>query len=112
MTATEIADLLQRAAADHFPHVEAPPAFLSDLAQLADGDVRQGLNLLELSVSLATREAGVGRLHQGLLKELAGANPLRFDKRGDAFFDQISALHKSIRGSNPDAALYLSLIHI
>ncbi len=106
VTATEIADLLQRAAADHFPHVEAPPAFLSDLAQLADGDVRQGLNLLELSVSLATREAGVGRLHQGLLKELAGANPLRFDKRGDAFFDQISALHKSIRGSNPDAALY------
>ena len=106
VTATEIADLLQRAVADHFPHVEAPPEFLGDLARLADGDVRQGLNLLELSVSLATREGGVCRLHQGLLDEMAGANPLRFDKRGDAFFDQISALHKSVRGSNPDAALY------
>jgi len=48
VTAAEIAGLLQRAAADHFPHVEAPPEFLGDLARLADGDVRQGLNLLEL----------------------------------------------------------------
>lgn len=106
VTAAEIAGLLQRAAADHFPHVEAPPEFLGDLAGLADGDVRQGLNLLELSVSLAAREGGGPRLHEGLLNEVAGANPLRFDKRGDAFFDQISALHKSVRGSNPDAALY------
>ncbi len=104
--ASELVALLKRAIADHFPHIEAEPEFLDDLALLADGDVRQALNLLELSVSLVSAEGAVNRLHRGLLDEVASAGAPRFDKRGDAFYDQISALHKSVRGSDPDAALY------
>ncbi len=103
---SELVALLKRAIADHFPHIEAEPEFLDDLALLADGDVRQALNLLELSVSLVSAEGAVNRLHRGLLDEVASAGAPRFDKRGDAFYDQISALHKSVRGSDPDAALY------
>ncbi len=103
---SELVALLKRAIADYFPHIEAEPEFLDDLALLADGDVRQALNLLELSVSLVSAEGAVNRLHQGLLDEVASAGAPRFDKRGDAFYDQISALHKSVRGSDPDAALY------
>jgi len=103
---SELVALLKRAIADYFPHIEAEPEFLDDLALLADGDVRQALNLLELSVSLVSAEAAVNRLHRGLLDEVASAGAPRFDKRGDAFYDQISALHKSVRGSDPDAALY------
>src|SRR5690606_28226309 len=73
------------------------------LIQAADGDGRRVLNLLEIAADLA--EDG-----EELVEELiaqAGAGTLRrFDKGGDAFYDQISALHKSIRGSDPDAALY------
>ena len=104
--ASELVALLKRAIADYFPHIEAEPEFLDDLALLADGDVRQALNLLELSVSLVSAEGAVNRLHRGLLDEVASAGAPRFDKRGDAFYDQISALHKSVRGSDPDAALY------
>ena len=104
--ASELVALLKRAIADHFPLIEAEPKFLDDLALLADGDVRQALNLLELSVSLVSAEGAVNRLHRGLLDEVASAGAPRFDKRGDAFYDQISALHKSVRGSDPDAALY------
>ncbi len=103
---SELVALLKRAIADYFPHIEAEPEFLDDLALLADGDVRQALNLLELSVSLVSAEGAVNRLHRGLLDEVASAGAPRFDKRGDAFYDQISALHKSVRGSDPDAALY------
>lgn len=106
VTATELAELLERAANDYFSHVEVEPEFLQRLAELADGDVRQGLNLLELSVNLASGEDSGPRLHQGLLNAVASEGGLRFDKRGDAFYDQISALHKSVRGSDPDAALY------
>jgi putative ATPase len=59
-----------------------------------------------LTVNLAARENASGRLHQDLLNAVASTGALRFDKRGDGFYDQISALHKSVRGSDPDAALY------
>ena len=76
------------------------------LVEAADGDVRRALNLLELAADLAM-EAGETRIGGGRLAEaLAGAAGRRFDKGGDAFYDLISAVHKSIRGSNPDAALY------
>ena len=76
------------------------------LVDAADGDVRRALNALELAADLAM-EAGEHRVRGPFVAEaLAGGTLRRFDKGGDAFHDLISAVHKSIRGSNPDAALY------
>lgn len=73
------------------------------IAEYADGDARRALNTLENACALS----GPGELPNAALdKVLAGKGPRRFDKRGDVFYDQISALHKSLRGSDPDAALY------
>jgi putative ATPase len=74
----------------------------SALAEAADGDARRALSLLEAAADLAED----GRIELELLPALLADRRRRFDKQGDAFFDQISALHKCIRGSNPDAALY------
>ncbi|MDT8384585.1 MAG: replication-associated recombination protein A [Gammaproteobacteria bacterium] len=77
------------------------------LASAADGDARRALNLLEIAGDLAEAdEHGVEHLHEALLNEVLAGGLRRFDKGGEAFYDQISALHKSVRGSNPDAALY------
>lgn len=82
------------------------PPDLGRLVEAADGDVRRALNALELAADLAM-QAGEKRLGGELLDEaLAGGSLRRFDKGGDAFHDLISAVHKSIRGSSPDAALY------
>lgn len=73
------------------------------LALAADGDARRALNLLEIALDLADGRA----IDAELLGEvLAGGSGRRFDKGGEAFYDQISALHKSVRGSSPDGALY------
>ena len=73
------------------------------LAKIVDGDARRLLTLLEIASDLATD----GTIHADLLNEIiSGGATRRFDKGGDAFYDQISALHKSVRGSDPDAALY------
>lgn len=73
------------------------------LLQAADGDARRLLNLLESCADLFTEGTAIGAEQ---LKELLRDQVRRFDKGGDAFYDQISALHKSVRGSAPDAALY------
>ena len=73
------------------------------LAEAADGDARRALNLLEIALELAG-QATVTAEH--LEQVLSGSALRRFDKGGEAFYDQISALHKSVRGSAPDAALY------
>lgn len=79
---------------------------LKMLAEGADGDARRCLNFLELAVELAVAE-GVSEVVPDFLSQvLSGGSARRFDKGGDAFYDQISALHKTIRGSDPDAALY------
>ena len=76
------------------------------LVDAADGDVRRALNALELAAELALR-AGADRLGETFVAQaLAGGAVRQFDKGGDAFYDLISAVHKSIRGSDPDAALY------
>jgi len=72
------------------------------IAQAADGDARRALNLLELSADLA--EDGV--ISDAIVAEVASGSRRRFDNKGEYFYDQISALHKSIRGTDPDAALY------
>jgi putative ATPase len=74
-------------------------------AGAADGDARRALNFLELAVDLAERD-GEYIVTEEVVREVIGGGLRRFDKGGDAFYDQISALHKSIRGSDPDASLY------
>jgi len=73
------------------------------LVQAADGDARQVLNLLEIIADVLPVNSTVTK---ELLTEVLQVNLRRFDKQGEAFYDQISALHKSVRGSAPDAALY------
>ncbi|MFD2111875.1 replication-associated recombination protein A [Thiorhodococcus fuscus] len=82
--------------------LELPDESARLLAQAADGDARRALNLLDLAAQLAEG----GRIEPEVVAEVATASVRRFDKGGDIFYDQISALHKSVRGSAPDAALY------
>ena len=84
-------------------NLKIPDEAISTLAHFANGDARSALNILEIASDLAED----GNITQSLLGEImAGGLTGRFDKRGDYFYDQISALHKSVRGSDPDAALY------
>jgi len=76
------------------------------LAQAADGDARRALNLLEIASDLAEELDGRQVIPETVLNEVIAGGTRRFDKGGDDFYDQISALHKSVRGSSPDAALY------
>jgi putative ATPase len=86
-------------------HLEAEPAALDLLARAADGDARRALNMLELAASLA-EAAGTRQLTLAVAQEVASGTHRRFDKGGDQFYEQISALHKAVRGSDPDGALY------
>ena len=79
---------------------------LMTLAQAADGDARKALNLLEISADLADDEGDHKVIDQQVIAEVLASDVRRFDKGGDIFYEQISALHKSVRGSSPDGALY------
>lgn len=77
------------------------------IAQLVNGDARRALNTLEMMADMAEVNAkGKRELTPQLLNEVCGERSARFDNKGDRFYDLISALHKSVRGSAPDAALY------
>ncbi len=76
------------------------------LAQAADGDARRALNLLEIAADLAVTRDGREAIELETVKEVITGGVRRFDKYGEAFYDQISALHKSVRGSDADATLY------
>ena len=82
-----------------------PPAQRDRLAEAADGDARRALLLLEIAADLAEGESD-GTITESILEQVSRESLRRFDKGGDYFYDQISALHKAVRGSNPDAALY------
>lgn len=105
-TAAQLQALLQRALQD--PErglggsVRIGDTELSQLVAMADGDARQALNLLEVAADIA--EQGV--ISAAVLQELMQHTLRRFDRQGDWFYDLISALHKAVRGSDPDAALY------
>ena len=86
--------------------LEFAPELRDRLAQAADGDARRALNLLEIVSDLAEETAGKQVIREDILNEVIAGGTRRFDKGGDDFYDQISALHKSVRGSSPDAALY------
>lgn len=78
-----------------------------ELAKAADGDARRALSLLDIAAQLAIGESGEkGEISASALNDVIAGGTRRFDKGGDDFYDQISALHKSVRGSDPDAALY------
>jgi len=105
LAADELGELLDRAVGRAMPGLAIDPQARERIVGLADGDARRLLNLLEILETAASREAA--RRIDGALVERAAARSLRrFDKGGEAFYDQISALHKSVRGSDPDAALY------
>ena len=76
------------------------------LANAADGDARRALNLLEIANDLATEQGDQSMIDSAVLEQVLVGDTRRFDKGGEYFYDQISALHKSVRGSSPDAALY------
>ena len=76
---------------------------LARIAQAADGDARRALNLLEIASDLVSNGE---QIDERIVAEVISGGVRRFDKGGEAFYDQISALHKSVRGSAPDAALY------
>jgi putative ATPase len=78
------------------------PETLAQIAQAADGDVRRALTLLEIAADLAVD----GHIAPSTLEQVLADRTRRFDKGGEQFYDQISALHKSVRSSDPDAALY------
>ena len=104
LTADDLLQLVDRAIAiDNEFSVDQEAKQL--LAASADGDGRKLLNNIEI-VLRAAQQKKVSVIDAALLKESLGDALRRFDKGGDAFYDQISALHKSVRGSNPDAALY------
>ncbi|ERP95226.1 ATPase AAA [Marinobacter sp. ES-1] len=80
---------------------------LDTLAESAGGDARRALNILEVAADLADPEGpDSGRITAATLEQVLQTSLRRFDKGGDVFYDQISALHKSVRGSNPDGSLY------
>jgi len=105
----DIREALRRALQDPERGLGADPPRISDellleIATAADGDVRRALTLLEIAAELAQDEGG--EITPGTLAQVLADRTRRFDKGGEQFYDQISALHKSVRSSNPDAALY------
>lgn len=84
-----------------------PDELLGVIARAADGDARRALNILEVASDLAEPgESGTPCLTEDVLEQVMQSSLRRFDKGGDIFYDQISALHKSVRGSDPDGSLY------
>ncbi|QNM98167.1 replication-associated recombination protein A [Chitinimonas koreensis] len=105
LDAEELRELIERARGQTLGHLEFDEAAIATLVGYADGDARRLLNLLE-QADTAAAAAGTRRIDGDFVQNALSLNTRRFDKGGDAFYDQISALHKSVRGSNPDAALY------
>ena len=115
LTEDEIALILGRALADPSrglaaDRVEVAPDALAAIARYANGDARVGLNLLELAVAAAPRagvdETAVRRVDLSLVQQALQRRALLYDKQGEEHYNLISALHKSMRNSDPDAAVY------
>lgn len=111
LQAVEIRQILANALADKErglgkEQFEIADDVLSLLADYVNGDARFALSCLELMSDMAEQRPQGKRLDKALLTEVLGERQARFDKGGDRFYDLISALHKSVRGSSPDGALY------
>jgi putative ATPase len=105
LTAAELGTLFDRAAAKALPELGFDAESRERIVGFADGDARRLLNLLEI-IQTAAASAGVREIDGAFVENAVARSLRRFDKGGEAFYDQISALHKAVRGSNPDAALY------
>ena len=108
---TQIKTVIRQALADQQAGLGQRQLSLDDdaltlLAAASDGDARRALNLLEIANDLASEEGGRAVIDRQVLEQVLDGDTRRFDKGGEIFYDQISALHKSVRGSAPDAALY------
>ena len=107
LSSTELRQLFDRAHQHAMPTIEFDAAAIDSLITNADGDARRLLNLVEqISNALAGIGASITKIDQAFIDNALTVHARRFDKGGDQFYDQISALHKSVRGSNADAALY------
>jgi putative ATPase len=110
LSVEDIATLLRAALTDEErglrEHLDADPEALDLIARAADGDGRRALNMLELGAGLVEASPETRTLNLAIATEVASGGRRRFDKGGDQFYDQISALHKAVRGTDPDAALY------
>lgn len=105
LTSADLRAVIDRALQKMQSTVQIDERALDLIANAADGDARRALNMLELALDLAgATEPAL--LTEAVANEVAAGGLRRFDKQGEAFYDQISALHKSVRGSDPDAALY------
>ena len=105
LSAEELGVLVDRTLGTALAGLELDAQARASVVGLADGDARRLLNLLEI-LQTAAAGAGLKRLDGAFVQNAVARNLRRFDNGGDAFYDQISALHKSVRGSDPDAALY------
>ena len=107
LDATELKQLFVRAHAFAMPEIQFEESAIDTLINNADGDARRLLNLIE-QIRNASSSPGspIKVIDQLYIENALTVQARRFDKGGDQFYDQISALHKSVRGSNPDAALY------
>ena len=105
LTEDELSVLLDRALGVAMPELLIAPPARDAVIAYADGDARRLLNLVE-QLAVAAEETGRHDIDAALVETAITRALRRFDKGGDAFYDQISALHKSVRGSDPDAALY------
>lgn len=101
LSVEELAVIIRRGESES--GLQLTPAQREKMAVAADGDARRVLNLFEIAGSLVSEH---GKLEDAQLEEVLQGPLRRFDKGGDAFYDQISALHKAVRGSSPDATLY------
>jgi len=105
LSINELRQLFARAQARVFPDLEFAPEAIDRILGYADGDARRLLNVLE-TLHTAAQASGRRAVDAEFLAQALASDLRRFDKGGDQFYDQISALHKAVRGSHPDAALY------
>ena len=113
LTPTDIQQVLQQALTSTQglnPALSEPITLAADalqyLAHWADGDARRALNTLEMAADLAPNDEQPSVIHLSTLQAVLGESTRRFDKDGDVFYEQISVMHKAVRGTDPDAALY------
>ncbi|KAF0844161.1 recombination protein MgsA [Methylovorus glucosotrophus] len=105
LSEADLAELLERARANMAPEMALSDEVKEQVLAYADGDARRLLNFVE-GLFNAALTSGLTEINAEFLQSTMASKLRRFDKGGEAFYDQISALHKSVRGSNPDAALY------
>jgi putative ATPase len=110
LTADDLLTVIDKALTDKVRGLGALAIQMADdiklqFAQAADGDARRLLNLLEIAVELASAK-GRQKINEDIAREVLSGGVRRFDNQGEEFYNQISALHKSVRGSSPDASLY------